>query len=140
MPGSSVQRNKEYEVTCYQDFGLVDECDFTRLTSVTPKQAGKSPCPLPLLGPSGKNVNLYLMSLRGLPIDEIMAMRRLRISFFFARSYLSARDQLLQNQGNNVFDYVHGMHAKSQPMDLNKTGLCRRHQQEASKPNTTHLH
>ena len=117
----------------------MDECDFTRLTSVTPRQAGKSPCPLPLLGPSGKNVNLYLMSLRGLPIDEIMAMRRLRISFsdsaFFARSYLSARDQVLQNQGNNVFDYVYGMHAKSQPMDLNKTvdsaeDISRKHQNQ----------
>ena len=118
LPSSSVNRTREYGTQTFQDYGLVDDTDFLRLTGVTPKMAGVKPCPVSIKGPSAKDVDMYLLSLRGLDVGEILAMRRTRVYFVdnvvCEKCYLNPKDQLLDDQATFVFKYVYDIFQKSQ--------------------------
>ena len=114
-PSSNVDKFKDHGLMIYQDFGVLDEKEFFRLTDgLTPKQCGKKPVPfhLGLSGQKGKQ-NYYLVHLRGLDIGEIMSMRKCRLYFNdsarYSRNYLNAKDQVLLEQGTYVFDFCYDM-------------------------------
>lgn len=112
MPSSAVQTKRDVGIEIYQEYGLIDEAEFFRLTGMTPKAASKKPSPFPAPSPSsdGKKMQRFLFSLRGLPADEIAAMTKIKVFFHdsaeFSKHYLAARDQLLQNQGQYVFSFA----------------------------------
>ena len=118
LPGSSVNWTREYGTQTFQDYGLVDDTDFFRLTQVTPKMAGVKPCPVSIKGPSAKDVDMYLISLRGLEVGEILAMRRTRVYFVdnvvCEKCYSNPKDQLLDDQAAFGFKYVYDIFQKGQ--------------------------
>lgn len=121
MPSSAVQTKRDVGIEIYQEYGLVDEAEFYRLVGMTPKAANKKPSPFPAPASSsdGKKMQRFLFSLRGLPADEIAAMTKIKVFFHdsaeFSKHYLAARDQLLQNQGQFVFNFAL---AKTEKLDI----------------------
>lgn len=120
-PCSEVQTSLVYGVEIYQEYGLVNEAEFFRLTGITPKEAGKTPSPFHMLMPQKgeNNQQLYLVALQGLPLDEMLAIKKLKIFFTdsceHSKQYLSARDQLVKDQGQFVFEFAKGEHGARRP-------------------------
>lgn len=126
-PGSSVDRQKAFGIVTYQDFGVVDQTDFLRLTGLTPAQAGKQPYQMLLNGMEEKPEELYLLHLRGLDVGEILSMRKTRVYFSdetrHDRCYLQPHQQVVKDQGKFVFEYVFKMFQADQPCHLNKNHM-----------------
>ena len=85
QPKSSVNRQVDYDFLVFQDVALLTETEFTRLCHLTPAQAGygprknqKSPLVFAFGGP-GTAKEYYPVGLQGMPIEEIFAVRKMRM-------------------------------------------------------------
>ena len=86
QPSSSVGHDQSYSFVVYQDIALLSEAEFTRLCKLTPAQAGygtsksKKQC-LTLSFMGRPNQKYYPVGLQGMPLDELMACRKMRVQF-----------------------------------------------------------
>ena len=111
-PCNNVDKRKEHGIQIYQDFGVLDEKEFVRITGgLTPKQCGKKPVPFHLGLTSCKKQQLFLIHLRGLDVGDILSMRKCRLFFTdsveLSKNYVNAQNQILENQPAYVLDYCY---------------------------------
>ena len=113
-PTGNVDKRKEHGIQIYQDFGVLDEKEFVKLTGgLTPKQCGKKPVPFHLGLAACKKQQLFLIHLRGLDVGEILSMRKCRLFFTdsveFSKNYVNAQNQILENQPAYVLDFCYDL-------------------------------
>lgn len=106
-PTTSVLKDKMYQFTIFQDYGLLTETEYQNVTGVKPDK--KSVFDANFHGPT-ENSKFYTLGLEGLPFDVLAAMRKVRISMtegFTNRKHLLDPDtNLVRGQGKRVFDHL----------------------------------
>ena len=102
-----MHRDQTYSYTVFQDFGLVTETEYQKLTGMKPDK--KSVFDVPFHHPN-ENSKLYTLGLEGLPADVIAGLRKVRISmadgFTLNTNLLDPSDNLVKSQGKRVFDHL----------------------------------
>ena len=111
-------RQEGHEV--FFELGVVTDSELHRLTGLegyTGKNVNLAECEL-TLEQSASSATVYFISLRGLPLDEILAMRRLRLSSslmtVFQEQHLNKGNMLSADHGQIQFRFQAGQkHANS---------------------------
>eukprot|EP00435_Cladocopium_sp_Y103_P029311 s3006_g7.t1 len=112
LPTSDVGTTTQYGMHIYQKIGLVSETDLLRLSGCTPKMLslkdGKyNSVSVKLDGPNAQSTLMWPISLKGLPLKEVVGMLKAKIfheiSVVHGEQVLRSQDQLTQNQGSRLF-------------------------------------
>ena len=125
-PSSEVSRDFAYSLEVFEEVGLVGESEFLRLTGMTVKEAGlkekEDSCSIKINGPDGNPSKLWIIGLKGLPFEEVVGMKRARISYKDVAShrqlYLLPQDQLTANQATYVFPHVFNLQSSEKVAGL----------------------
>ena len=98
MPGTGVAHER-----CYG-------AEFQQVCGLTPEQAAKSPWVVNGMQPGNTNQNYFLVALKGMSLDDLFSVRKVRIFFregaVRQEHFLRPEDQLVSNQGKFIHKYV----------------------------------
>ena len=107
-PKSDVATTSSYSVQIYRKVGLISEEKLLDLTGATGKMLRLEPTGFRLDGPSQPKTFLYIISLCGIPSDVAAGMLKMKVihdcHVHHAESVLCAEDQILQEQGANIWN------------------------------------
>ena len=114
-PPTSVHHFKSRSQAVFYDVGVASESDLVRLSELSSQAAGRKSIPIELEDASGGSSNAFLIGLRGLPADEIAAMRKIRVKasdkIVIDEKLLESTRQLHQEQGSLLFDHAAKAHS-----------------------------
>ncbi len=119
-----VQQLKAYGYQVFQDFGCLNETEYKDLTgAIAP---AKSEFPIRFNGPNNPPTKMYTVGLEGLPVDKLASIRKVRISFTdgfeLCSNLLQPENQLLKDQGRNIFKHVATAEMDKRPASWKMTG------------------
>eukprot|EP00435_Cladocopium_sp_Y103_P033537 s883_g8.t1 len=107
-PKSDVAATSSYSVQIYRKVGLITEEKLLDLTGATGKILGLEPLGFRLDGPTQPKTYLHIISLCGVPSDVAAGMLKMKVvhdcHVDHAESVLRAEDQILQEQGVNMWN------------------------------------
>ena len=125
-PSSDVFMESSYGFMIYQDVGLATKDDIHRWTNQTPKVLGLQGLKFKLDGPDKPSTELFPVSLIGLPLDELMGIRKSRQymdnSITRDEFHLLHDYQLAKAQSKNMFGFVNDKFASQRPARLSAMG------------------
>lgn len=103
-----VQQLKAYGYQVFQDFGCLNETEYKDMVGAIPP--AKSEFPIRFNGPNNPPTKMFTVGLEGLSPDKLAAIRKVRISFTdgfeLCSNLLQPQNQLLKDQGRNIFKHV----------------------------------
>ena len=109
----NVENQAVYMMQCFQDYGLLSEKEFYATFKASPADISLEPVTLPWKGVN-QSQNFYAVRLDDVPLEQALAMRKMRISFGEAASrrdmYLTESTQLHASQGDPVFEWAARAH------------------------------
>ena len=131
-PSASIFMNQSYGLRVSQDFGLVTEGEYKQLLgsfpSALPKSKALKPVSLPFLAPNS-NTNFFVLDLQGADPQITQGMRVASLYFDtnsqLAEAVLEGAQQLSQEQGNRVFDFVTTSMNERRPQGLKPSAKSR---------------
>ncbi len=117
-PAARVFNAQAYGYKIFQERGVVTEREYEELLDRVPKEIGLEAQKAPFSGPDREDA-LYLVDLKGLPLDVILSMRRVHIYFdnhaCLQDVFLEPERQLTREQGAEYFKYVISQNMKNRP-------------------------
>ncbi|CAE7624279.1 unnamed protein product [Symbiodinium sp. CCMP2592] len=131
-PEASVLSRQVYGMRIVQEFGLLTENEYIQVIgnspSVLPKNKALRPVSLPFFSPNS-NTNFYVIDLLGADPQVLSGMRRAEIyydtSSELAEAVLQGAQQLSENQGHKVFDYLAAGMTERRPAPLKGSAKAR---------------
>ena len=120
-PAGSVLNSKAFGYTIFQEKGLVTSDEYEDIVERAPSDIKLSATKAPWSG-EGKEDTMYLIDLRGLPLDIILSLRRVK-QYFDSRAamheeFLNPQIQLTKDQAQEQYKHVLDMHMKARPEKL----------------------
>ena len=119
-----VQQLKAYGYQVYQDYGCLNETEYKDMIGAIPP--AKSEFPIRFNGPNNPPTKMYTVGLQGLAPDQLAAIRKVRISytdgFELCSNLLQPQNQLLKDQGRNIFKHVATAEMDKRPAAWKMTG------------------
>ena len=121
-PSSDVFMENSYGYMIFQDVGLATKDDIHRWTNQTPKVLGIQGFKFKLDGPEKPATEPFPVSLIGLPLDELMGIRKSRQYFDTSITrdefHLLHDYQLAKSQSNTLFGFLNENFSKQRPAKL----------------------
>ena len=121
-PSSDVFMENSYGYMIFQDVGLATKDDIHRWTNQTPRVLGIQGFKLKLDWPERPATELFPVSLVGLPLDELMGIRKSRqytdTSITRDEFHLLHDYQLAKSQSNTLFGFLSDTFSKQRPAKL----------------------
>lgn len=127
-PKSDVSTCTGYALEVYRKVALIQENDLVRLTGATAKILKITPLGFRLDGPKQPKTYLFPISLVGLPESEAQGLIKMKVTHQIhvqhAESVLRAEDQILQQQGANLWNVAASKwNENSRPMKLSASSV-----------------
>ena len=118
-PAGSVSNGQAYGFRVFQERGLITSTEYYELLSKVPEDVKLTASKTPWQGPNANRENMYLIDLKGLPLDVILSLRRVHIYYdckaAMLEEFLTPEHQLLPQQHNEMFRYVVSQHMAQRP-------------------------
>lgn len=113
---SDVFQSKQYAYQIFQDFALLTEAEFKKVTGSPPTK--KDAFESQFHGPTSKTP-MFTCSLEGMAPDEIASVRKVRVSYQngleMNSNLLQSENQLLESQGRRIFQFLTDNQLKKRP-------------------------
>ncbi len=127
-PKSDVSTCTGYALEVYRKVALVQETDLVRLTGASAKILKVTPLGFRLDGPKQPKTYLFPISLVGLPESEAQGLLKMKVTHQIhvehAESVLRSEDQILQQQGANLWNVAASKwNENSRPMKLSASSV-----------------
>ena len=114
---SGVERAKAYAYQVYQDFACLTESEYVDMIGESPSPDSKFG--VKFNGPDKPETNMFTVSLRGLPPDELAAVRKVRLSYTDGFTHnavmLNPDEQVLKDQGQRIFKHLASQELQKRP-------------------------
>ena len=113
----------------FTQMGIVTDSEFVRLVGSAPKDVGAKP--VEAKNEEGEKKNMYVMSLRGLPLEELLSIRKIEISHSVSVDHIEhlllQEKQLTQDQGMVWAESTCKQQIKTRPSSVTNAGLAGLH-------------